>query len=177
MAGNRETRRRFCVQAGGAGLGLGSEQGARAPDVRLGTRRPNVANSGVRFARNYSQFPLCNPSRSSLLTGRHPATKENGYHTVRLGKIFHGGIDDPKAWSEGGGAREGDGGAGGHTLAVRLGAVPPPPGEPAPQLPPERSQGAHSDRIMVLDGTLATVRAQLSPLVRAHAAGLGKARV
>jgi arylsulfatase A-like enzyme len=78
--------------------------------------------------------------------------KKNGYHTVRIGKIFHGGIDDPDAWSEGGGAREGDGGAGGHTLVIRGDAVPPPPGETLPALPPEGSQGARSDRIVVLDG-------------------------
>jgi arylsulfatase A-like enzyme len=110
------------------------------------------------------------------LTGRHPTTtgvlgnrtafrdqhpdwislpqlfKEHGYRTVRNGKIFHGGIDDPKAWSEGGGAREGDGGAGGHTLAVPRGAGPPPPGSIPPPLPQDNSQAAHSDRIVVLDG-------------------------
>jgi len=142
-------------------------------------RTPNLdglARAGVRFDRNYCQFPLCNPSRSSLLTGRHPTTtgvlgnrtafrdqhpnwvslpqlfKEHGYRTVRNGKIFHGGIDDPKAWSEGGGAREGDGGAGGHTLAVTRGAGPPPPGYDQPPLPQDNSQAAHSDRIVVLDG-------------------------
>jgi arylsulfatase A-like enzyme len=135
-----------------------------------------LAHAGVRFDRNYCQFPLCNPSRSSLLTGRHPTTtgvlgnrtafraahpdwislpqlfQENGYASLRIGKIFHGGIDDPKAWTEGGGAREGDGGAGGHTLVEPRQPVPPPPGYVLPPLPQDNSQAAHSDRIVVLDG-------------------------
>ncbi len=92
-------------------------------------KTPNIdslATRGVRFDHAYAQYPLCNPSRTSLLTGRYPTQtgvmdnnvyfrvkhpdyitlpqyfKANGYATLRTGKVFHGGIDDMVSWTEGG---------------------------------------------------------------------------
>src|SRR5271157_388067 len=190
---NRFTRRGFL---GTAALGQILRPATRKPNVlflmsddmrvdlgcygsRFHAHTPNLdalAHAGVRFDRNHCQFPLCNPSRSSLLTGRHPTTtgvlgnrtafrdahpdwvslpqlfKENGYASLRTGKIFHGGIDDPKAWTEGGGAAEGNGGAGGETMAIPPQEVPPKPPDVLPPLPQDVAQARNSDRIVVLDG-------------------------
>ncbi|MEO7652172.1 MAG: sulfatase [Bryobacteraceae bacterium] len=81
-------------------------------------RTPNldaIANRGVRFDRSYCQFPLCSPSRSSVMTGLSPdatgvynlqthfrekipdvvtlgqAFQKNDYFVARVGKIFHYG--------------------------------------------------------------------------------------
>jgi len=147
-----------------------------------------LAKSGVRFDRNYCQFPLCNPSRASLLTGRNPTKtsvlgnrtdfreahpdwtslpqlfKENGYVSVRAGKIFHGGIDDPKAWDNtSGGTAADEGGQQSanignvhvhhEPLANTNNLTAQTSNAVAPHdLTEGQRRAAYSDRIVVLDG-------------------------
>src|SRR5258708_2361952 len=146
---------------------------------RFGAQTPHLdalAKSGVRFDRNYCQFPLCNPSRSSLMTSRRPTVtgvlgnrtdfrtahpewislpqlfRENGYTSLRTGKIFHGNLDDPKAWKIGGGRSEPDGGAGGKNMKIAHGDSTAAPSDILAPLPQDISQAAKSDRIVILDG-------------------------
>jgi iduronate 2-sulfatase len=144
----------------------------------FGCKTPNLdalGKAGICFERNYCQFPLCNPSRASLFTGHNPTTsgvlgngvnfrnvypdrialpqlfKDNGYLTARTGKIYHGGMDDLKSWTVGGGVADGAGGAGGHNLDIPRVQIAQPNGV-LPPLPADTAQAANSDRIVVLDG-------------------------
>ena len=81
-------------------------------------KSPNVdrlSQMGTRFDRAYCQFPLCSPSRTSIMTGLRPSTiqvfdlqkhfrdvrpdivtlpqlfEKAGYFTARVGKIYHFG--------------------------------------------------------------------------------------
>jgi iduronate 2-sulfatase len=202
---NELTRRGFLGRVAGAAVAVSLPRVLRAQAPPPAPRRPNVlffmsddmrvelrcygsmfgaqtphldalAGAGVRFDRNYCQYPLCCPSRSSMLTGRHPTTtgvlgnrthfrtahpdwislpqlfKENGYVSLRTGKIFHGGLDDPKGWTEGGGVPEGDGGAGGKTMIIPREEIGGKPDYVQPPLPGDITRAPHSDRIVILDG-------------------------
>jgi uncharacterized sulfatase len=93
-------------------------------------RTPNIdgfARRGVLFGNAYCQYPLCQPSRTSFLSGRRPATtqvytlqtptrkflgdtvfmpeyfRRQGYYTAHVGKVFHTGGDefeDARSWDE-----------------------------------------------------------------------------
>ena len=88
-------------------------------------RTPNIdrlAARSVVFDHTYCQFPVCHPSRTSLMSGLRPgrtgvydlitptrevigdrillpeAFRADGYRTMRVDKVFHVGHDDPRSW-------------------------------------------------------------------------------
>lgn len=93
------------------------------------TKTPNLdklASQGVLFTNAHCAAPLCNPSRSALMTGIRPSTsgvysniqpfrqsavlrgavtlpmhlRESGYRAIGSGKIYHGGFPDPQSWDD-----------------------------------------------------------------------------
>jgi arylsulfatase A-like enzyme len=95
------------------------------PYMDIETHTPNLnrlAMAGLQFSRAYCQYPLCGPSRASIMSGLYPETngvkgnqhvrgsyrgsnpaladhptlagffREQGYFTARVSKIFHMGV-------------------------------------------------------------------------------------
>ncbi len=90
------------------------------------TKTPNIdrlAAMGVSFTNAQCAAPVCNPSRSALLSGKRPGTtgiydnnnpfekvlkpdvslvmqfKNAGYDTLGTGKLWHGGLGWPEQWT------------------------------------------------------------------------------
>jgi len=83
-----------------------------------------IAAQGTLFERSYCNVPVCGASRASLMTGLRPTQKRflnyesradedapgvitlsghlknNGYHTISNGKVFHFGDDSRESWDE-----------------------------------------------------------------------------
>ena len=99
------------------GLHTYGQQAVQTPNI------DRLASHGVRFDRAYCNYPVCNASRTSFLSGRFPEStkvlnnmteprvdlgkdykflpeyfKANGYFTAGIGKIAHGRFPESVSW-------------------------------------------------------------------------------
>lgn len=94
---------------GSQSLGCFGNQQCRSPNIDA------LASQGMKFERTYTQYPVCGPSRASLMSGMYAQAigvtsngasdkftknlgdrpsmaqhfKDNGYYTARVSKIYH----------------------------------------------------------------------------------------
>ena len=102
---------------------LRPELGGYGKDYIKSPNLDRLAKTALVFNRAYCQQAVCSPSRSSVMTGTRPDTtkvwdlsthfrtalpevvtlgqhfKSHGYFVQGMGKIYHGGYDDPPTWS------------------------------------------------------------------------------
>ncbi len=103
---------------------LRPELGCYGVDHAISPNIDEIAANGICFTNAYCQSAVCNPSRASLMTGLRPNSnkvwdlwtdfretvpdvvtlpqyfKQNGYHSVGIGKIYHNTKPDSLSWSE-----------------------------------------------------------------------------
>ena len=103
---------------------LNNDLGCYGDPVVKSPNLDRLAARGVRFDRAYCNYPVCNASRTSFLSGRRPDTthvvdnvtptrtflkdavfmpeyfRQQGYRTIKVGKIYHTGdaFEDPRSW-------------------------------------------------------------------------------